>query len=68
MLALLVVLPWASSALGGSGPPEVTGEEAQNVTKTTAKLSARVDPKGAETITCEFRYGTAPESLNSTAE
>ncbi len=69
LLALLAVLAWASAALGaGANPPEVTTEAAATVTKTTATLSGTVNPKGVAVTSCEFRYGTSPGSLSSSAE
>jgi phosphodiesterase/alkaline phosphatase D-like protein len=66
-LVLLAVLPWASTASGGSGPPEVATEPAQAVTKTTAKLTGTVNPKGLVVTSCEFKYGASQGSLNSSA-
>lgn len=39
------------------GPPSVDSESAQNVTPTSERLSAQIDPKGAETHYF-FQYGT----------
>jgi len=70
LLAVLAVLPWASIALGAGGPntPEVTTGSALNVTKTGAELTATVNPGGVEVKTCEFKYGTEPGALSSSAE
>jgi len=67
LLAVLMVLPWASAALGDSGanPPAVTSEQTLEVGKTTAKVSAMVNPKGAAVTGCEVIYGTTEGSLTS---
>ncbi len=65
LLAVLMALPWASSALASSGvnPPVVTTGTAVNVTKTTAELTATVDATGPMPVTkCSFEYGISPGS------
>ncbi len=69
LLAVLVALAWASTALaGGSNPFPVTTEPAQEVTKTTAKLAATVNPEGGVVTKCEFKYGTTEGALASSAQ
>ena len=67
LLALVMVLPWASTALGDSGvnPPAVTTGSALEVTKTTAELTATVNPLGPEVTICEFEYGTSPAATEA---
>ena len=65
LLAVVMALPWASSALASSGvnPPVVTKGSALNVTKTTAELTATVDATGPMPVTeCKFEYGISPGS------
>jgi hypothetical protein len=38
--------------------PALAAEEAKNLTATSATLTARINPNGAEVTTCEFEYGT----------
>ena len=52
------ILAWAATALGASGP-ETKTEPALQVTKTTAKLTGTVNPKGVAVNSCQFKYGTA---------
>ncbi len=66
LLALLVVLPWASSAqASGVNPPAATTGSALNVEKTSAELTAVVNPLGPEVTECEFDYGTSEGALSS---
>ncbi len=68
LLAVLMALPWASSALASSGvnPPVVTKGVALNVTKTTAELTATVDATGPMPVTeCKFEYGISPGSTEA---
>ncbi len=67
LVAVLSVLPWAATAFGAGGP-EVETEPVLLVTKTTAKLTGTVNPKGVAVTSCQFEYGTSPGSLSSTAE
>ncbi|HTY96537.1 MAG TPA: fibronectin type III domain-containing protein, partial [Solirubrobacteraceae bacterium] len=69
VLAVLGVLGSVSAALADSGPkpPEVTTEQSLPVTKTTAVLNGMVNPRGVAVTSCEFKYGTSPGSLSSSA-
>ncbi len=65
-LAVALGLLGAIGAFASGGAPGVETERAEQVTRTTAVLTATVEPNGA-TTECKFEYGTSEGSLNKTA-
>src|SRR5271169_5725063 len=66
LLAVALGLMGAMGAFASGGAPGVETEKAEQVTRTTAVLTATVEPNGA-TTECEFEYGTSEGTLNKTA-
>ncbi len=65
-VAVALGLLGAMGAFASGGAPGVETEKAEQVTRTTAVVTATVEPNGA-TTECKFEYGTSEGSLNKTA-